>query len=131
MNLPAHIITCYPPSMNLPAHGIASPDPSIVSLLKTTHKQIKDNNIFTWLSLHAARQNQFRRLAVLAHRQALVPFQRHCFSVTVWFSTPCRQAPRSTGTSTIVLITWRHQQAARRHTRSTSLLVLAHSLICS
>jgi len=46
--------------MNLPAHGTTSPDPSVASLLKTTHKQIKDNNIFAWLSLHAARQNQSR-----------------------------------------------------------------------
>jgi len=27
MNLPAHTITCQTPSMNLPAHGTASPDP--------------------------------------------------------------------------------------------------------
>jgi len=27
MNLPAHTITCQPPSMNLPAHGTASPGP--------------------------------------------------------------------------------------------------------
>ena len=27
MNLSAHTITCQPPSMNLPAHGTASPDP--------------------------------------------------------------------------------------------------------
>jgi len=27
MNLPAHTITCQPPSMNLPAHGTTSPDP--------------------------------------------------------------------------------------------------------
>jgi len=60
MNLPAHIITCYPPSKNLPVHGTAVPDPSVASLLKTTNKQIKDINIFAWLSLHAARRNQSR-----------------------------------------------------------------------
>jgi len=41
MDLPAHIITCSPPSMNLPAHGIVSLDLSIASLLKRnthTHK---------------------------------------------------------------------------------------------
>ena len=31
MNLPAHIITCSPPSMNLPAYGTTSPDPSLTS----------------------------------------------------------------------------------------------------
>jgi len=35
MNLPAYIITCSPPSMNLPAHGTPSPDPSITSLHKS------------------------------------------------------------------------------------------------
>jgi len=34
MNLPAHIIMCSPPSMNLSAHGTTSPDPSIASLLE-------------------------------------------------------------------------------------------------
>ncbi|QCE14451.1 hypothetical protein DEO72_LG11g1451 [Vigna unguiculata] len=39
MNLPAHIITCSPPSMNLSAHGTSSPDPSITSPLKNNaHK---------------------------------------------------------------------------------------------
>jgi len=33
MNLPAQIITCYPPSMNLPAHGTTSPDPRKASSL--------------------------------------------------------------------------------------------------
>jgi len=38
MNLPAYIITCQLSSMNLPAHGTASPDPSKASLsVKTTH----------------------------------------------------------------------------------------------
>ncbi|QCE00432.1 hypothetical protein DEO72_LG7g1722 [Vigna unguiculata] len=46
--------------MNLPSHGTASPDPSVASLLKTTHKQIKDINLFAWLSLHAARRKQSR-----------------------------------------------------------------------
>jgi len=31
MNLLAHIITCSPSSMNLPAHGTISPDPSLTS----------------------------------------------------------------------------------------------------
>ena len=32
MNLPTHIIMCSPPSMNLPAHGTTSHDPSLTSL---------------------------------------------------------------------------------------------------
>jgi len=39
MNLPAHIITCSPPSMNLPAHGTASPDPSFTSQHDNENKQ--------------------------------------------------------------------------------------------
>jgi len=41
MNLSAHIITCSPPSMNLPTHGTTSPDPSLASLRTTnTHKPL-------------------------------------------------------------------------------------------
>jgi len=41
MNLPAYIITCSPPSMNLPAHGTISPDPSIASMCTSnTHKPL-------------------------------------------------------------------------------------------
>jgi len=58
MNLPAHTIKCYPPSMNLPVHGTTSPDPSVASLLKITHKQTMDRNIIVWRSLHAARRNR-------------------------------------------------------------------------
>jgi len=31
MDIPAHIITCSPPSMNLPAHDTTSPDPNLTS----------------------------------------------------------------------------------------------------
>jgi len=37
MNLPAHTITCQPPSMNLPAHGTTSPDPRFHQCVQTTH----------------------------------------------------------------------------------------------
>ncbi|QCD93602.1 hypothetical protein DEO72_LG5g1677 [Vigna unguiculata] len=37
MNLPAHTITCHPPSMNLPAHGTASPDPRSHQCVQTIH----------------------------------------------------------------------------------------------
>jgi len=57
MNLLAHIITCSSPSMNLPAHGTTSPDPSIASLHKITHKQAIDNSVIAWRSLSVARQN--------------------------------------------------------------------------
>jgi len=58
MNLPAHIITCHPPSMNLPAHGTTSPDPrKASSLIKTTHQKAKNNSISTWLGPHVARRN--------------------------------------------------------------------------
>jgi len=41
MNLPTHINTCSPPSMNLPAHGTTSPDPSLASLhTSNTHKPL-------------------------------------------------------------------------------------------
>ncbi|QCE10889.1 hypothetical protein DEO72_LG10g2121 [Vigna unguiculata] len=33
------------------------------------------------------------RLAVFTHRQAPTSSQTHCFLVTAWRSTPCRQAP--------------------------------------
>jgi len=47
MNLPVHTITCQTPSMNLPAHGTASPDPSKASLLdKTTHQKSKEQQHF-------------------------------------------------------------------------------------
>jgi len=41
MKLPAQIITCSPPSMNLPAHGTTSLDPSITSFHKNKqHKPL-------------------------------------------------------------------------------------------
>jgi len=71
------------------------------------------------------------RLAASARRQAPVLFQRHCFPTPPGGTLPCRQAPRGAVILPVVPIAWRHQQAARRHTRSISLLILAHSLICS
>jgi len=37
MNLPAHTITCQPPSMNLPANGSASPNPRSHQCVQTIH----------------------------------------------------------------------------------------------
>jgi len=41
MNLPAHIIMCSAPSMNLPAHGTTSPNPSPHQCVQTTHASQK------------------------------------------------------------------------------------------
>jgi len=109
--------------MNLPAHDTTSPDPSVASLLKQQTKQSKDSSISAWLSPHAARQIVPGCLAVPAHRQAPVPFQHHCFSVTAWWSTPCCQAPRSTGTSVVVSIAWRLLVDRQAPTRDNLLLV--------
>jgi len=46
--------------MNLPAHGTASPDPSVASLLKQQTKQNRNNSIFAWLNPYAARRNHSR-----------------------------------------------------------------------
>jgi len=77
------------PSMNLPAHGTSSPDPSKASLsVKATHT--------TRGLVHGRLAHQPTppgetgpdRLAVPAHRQAPALFQRHCFSNAAWRSTP-------------------------------------------
>ncbi|QCD82796.1 hypothetical protein DEO72_LG2g3137 [Vigna unguiculata] len=57
------------------------------------------------------------RLAASARRQAPVLFQRHCFPTPPGGTLPCRQAPRGAVILPVVPIAWRHQQAARRHTR--------------
>jgi len=129
MNLPVYIIPCSPPSMNLPAHDTASLDPSMTSLLKcNTHKY----------SLQHYRMAQPQAppgetsvdcLAKPPHCQAPNLPHTHYFTDTAWQSTPGHQAPRGVGISHAVPIAG-HQQAARRHTRSTLLLVLALSLVC-
>ncbi|QCE00718.1 hypothetical protein DEO72_LG7g2008 [Vigna unguiculata] len=89
MNLPAHIITCHTPSINLPAHGTTSPDPSKASLsVKTSHTT--RNLLHSRLAPQPAPLGETGsdRLAVSAHRQAPALFQRHYFSNTAWRSTP-------------------------------------------
>jgi len=122
--------------MNLPAHGTTSPDPSVVSVLKQHTKQNGNNNISpgpVHTSLGEIGPNRLavpaHRLAVPAHRQAPTPFQRHCFPVTAWRSTPYRQAPCNAGVSLVIPIAWRHQQTARRHNSNSLLLVLALKLV--
>ncbi|QCD78643.1 hypothetical protein DEO72_LG1g2279 [Vigna unguiculata] len=43
--------------MNLPAHGTASPDPSIIVSLTKPHTKCKYNSVSTWPGPHAARRN--------------------------------------------------------------------------
>jgi len=71
------------PSMNLPAHGTASPDPSKASLsVKTTHT-IRDL-VHDRLAHQPTPPSETGpdRLAVHARHQAPVLFQCHCFSNT-------------------------------------------------
>jgi len=77
------------PSMNVPAHGTASPDPSKASLLvKTTHTT--RDLMHDRLAHQPAPPGETGPdcLAVSARRQAPTPFQRYCFSNTAWRSTP-------------------------------------------
>jgi len=47
------------------------------------------------------------RLAVFTHRQAPASSQTHCFLVTAWRSTPCRQVPAQYRLSHAKAIAWR------------------------
>jgi len=47
------------------------------------------------------------RLAVFTHRQASASSQTHCFLVTAWRSTSCRQAPHGAVFSHAKSIAWR------------------------
>ena len=47
------------------------------------------------------------RLAVFTHRQAPASSQTHCFLVTAWRSSTCRQAHLSAKRSPITSIAWR------------------------
>jgi len=125
MNLPAHIITCYPPSMNLPAHGTTSPDPSKASsLIKNNTLRKQRTTTFPPGPAHTLPGETVPdRLTVLAHRQAPEPIQRHYLTATAWRSTSCHQAPPNTGTSTVFLPPGGYQQTARCHIRDTLLLI--------
>ena len=46
--------------MNLPVHGITSPDPSVVSVLKQHTKTKQEQQHFAWPNTHAARRNYAR-----------------------------------------------------------------------
>jgi len=99
MNLPVHIITCQTPSMNLPAHGTTSPDPSKASLsVKNNTLESKEQQPFR-LARPTRRQAKLFQTAwrylLTARRQRP---QGHCFLVTAWRTSPCRQALSHTGT---------------------------------
>jgi len=93
--------------MNLPVHCTTSPDPSVASLLKQHTKQQK-TAAFPPGSAHTSPgEIAPDRLAVSTHRQAPDSSQSHCFLVIAWWSTPCRQAPKNTGTPDAIPIVWR------------------------
>jgi len=48
------------------------------------------------------------RLAVFTHRQVPASSQTHCFPVTAWRSTPCRQAPLKAQLPHTKAIAWRY-----------------------
>ncbi|QCD96751.1 hypothetical protein DEO72_LG6g1460 [Vigna unguiculata] len=99
MNLPAYIITCSPPSMNLSTHGTTSLDPSLHQCVQQ-HTKANTYSTFAWHSLSAARRNSYAdRLAEHPCRQAPSSRQTHCFKVcrlaehtlplgATWCSTP-------------------------------------------
>jgi len=125
MNLPAHIITCSPPSMNLLAHSTTSSDPSIASLLKrNSHKFILQCN--AWRVL-AARRNQRKSPGGTPLPPSARSVQSHCWRSPTWRTIPRHHAPRSSGTCLELLPLGEHQQAVRRHASSILLLVLAPS----
>jgi len=125
MNLPAHIVTCSPPSMNLHAHGTTSPKPSPHHCIQTTY---------------ISQNPQHYRLAQPKHRQAK-PVQ------TAWWNTPCHQALASRRPIGAGSIAWQitscprcyavqeplmlvqspsaHTRAVRRYTSNELLLVSA------
>jgi len=133
MNLPVHIITCQTPSMNLPAHGTASPDPSKASL------SVKNNTPGSKEQQHFRLARPTRRQAKLfqtAWRYSLTARRQRPPRPTVFPSPPGgahRAARRHSRHNSLILrlspggIQW----TVRRHTRNILQPVLAHSLIGS
>ena len=131
MNLPVHIITCQTPSMNLPAHGTASPDPSKASL------SVKNNTPESKEQQHFCLARPTRRQAKLfqtAWRYSLTARRQLPPRPTVFSSPPggAHRAARrlsSAGSLTLRLSPDGCQPTTRRHIRSIQQLFLAHSLI--
>ncbi|QCE00200.1 hypothetical protein DEO72_LG7g1487 [Vigna unguiculata] len=85
MNLPVHIITCQTPSMNLPAHGTASPDPSKASLsVKNNTPESKEQQHFC-LARPTGRQ---AKLFQTAWRYSLTARRQRPPRPTVFSSPP-------------------------------------------
>jgi len=82
MNLPAHIITCSSPSMNLPTHGTTYPDLSLTSQHDNKSKKSSWLRVIAWCCLSAARQKSYAdRIAGHTRRQAPGYKQTHCHRV--------------------------------------------------
>jgi len=101
------------------------------------HCQLKQHTqLVTWCTaawrtsqhrLANQAQTAWRYLPTARRQRSSRP---HCFLVTAWRSTPCRQAPLSSDPLTLRLSPNGYQPTARRHTRSLQQLIfLAHSLI--
>ncbi|QCD82519.1 hypothetical protein DEO72_LG2g2859 [Vigna unguiculata] len=153
MNLPVHIITCQTPSMNLPAHGTASPDPSKASLsIKNNTPESNEQQHFrlarptrrqaklfqtAWRYLLTARRQRPPRLIVFpsppggAHRAARRLSSAGSLTLRLSPGGAHRAARRlsSAGSLTLRLSPDGCQPTTRRHIRSIQQLFLAHSLI--
>jgi len=131
MNLPVHIITCQTPSMNLPAHGTASPDPSKASLsVRTTHQKAKDISISAWLGPHAARRNCSRPPGGIHSPPGanVLPdplFSRHRLAEL----DPSRQAPLGAGFTHATSIAWRWSTSRQAPYQRHSAADIWHSLL--
>jgi len=131
MNLPAHIITCSPPSMNLPVHGTTSPDPSIASLLNATPTQVIVCSIIAW-------RNPKRRQAkpVQTAWRNLLTARRQTFPRPTMLQTPPSGAYPATKCHAVqrplplFLSLGGYQQAARRYTKGTQMCWF-YNLDCS
>jgi len=115
MNLPVHIITCQTPSMNLPAHGTTSPDPSTTSLLVKTHTRNQRTTTFLPGSAHTPPgetvPDRLAKQAQIAWRYMPAARRQRSSSAIVFppppgGAHPCRQAPHGVGTSDVSLIAW-------------------------
>jgi len=118
MNLPAHTITCSPPSMNLPTHGTTSPVQVSHHCVQTTHTSYWPQHYrLAQPKCYQAKlvQTAWRNILV-ASRQA--PDSPNVLGSVAWRNIPCRQAPRGAGTSLEVLSPNTNTRAARRYTSS-------------
>ncbi|QCE04044.1 hypothetical protein DEO72_LG8g2077 [Vigna unguiculata] len=71
------------------------------------------------------------RLAVFTHRQAPASSQTHCFLVTAWRTSPCRQAPLSAGFPHAASIAWRGSTSRQAPYQRHSAADIWHSILNS